>query len=102
MAAGFAGWLLYMKTDKKAGNQFTGSLSGEEYILQDDAAEKLYGYWIASGSNTEMLVKSVLQDERLWGEDLTIYPGFADAVTQNLDLLLKGDPGAFFPDVTDH
>ena len=102
MAAGFAGWLLYMKTDKKAGNQFTGSLSGEEYILQDDAAEKLYEYWIASGSNTETLVKSVLQDERLWGEDLTIYPGFADAVTQNLDLLLKGDPGAFFPDVTDH
>lgn len=97
MAAGFAGWLLYMKTDKKAGNQFTGSLSGEEYILQDDAAEKLYGYWIASGSNTEMLVKSVLQDERLWGEDLTIYPGFADAVTQNLDLLRKGDPRAFFP-----
>src|SRR6185437_3500569 len=47
MAAGFAGWLLFMKTEKKNDGRLTGCLSGKEYILQDDAGGKIItiGMW---------------------------------------------------------
>jgi tagaturonate reductase len=96
MAAGFAGWLLFMKTEKKNDGQLTGCLSGKEYILQDDAGEKLFNYWNVAGSDAEKLVNLVLRDSDLWAEDLTIFAGFAAAVTKNLELLMGSDPTAFF------
>ena len=85
-----------MKTDKKDDGQLTGSLSGKEYILQDDAGEKLFNYWNKAGSDTEKLVNLVLQDSSLWAEDLTAFPGFAAAVTKYLGLLIETDPASFF------
>jgi tagaturonate reductase len=102
MAAGFAGWLLFMRTEKKNGAGLTGSLSGKEYILQDDAAEKLFNHWNKSGSDTEKLVNMVLQDSSLWAGDLTAFPGFAAAVTKNLELLMETDPTAFFTETAIH
>jgi tagaturonate reductase len=96
MAAGLAGWLLFMKTKKIKGNQFAGSLSGKEYALQDDAAEKLHDYWEKEGSDTGSVVTNVLKDQILWGEDLTAYPRFAERVTYYLDLMLSSEPSAFF------
>jgi tagaturonate reductase len=96
MAAGIAGWLLFMKTEKKDNNELTGCLSRKEYILQDDAGEKLFTYWNKAGSDTEKLVSLVLQDSSLWAVDLTSFPGFAAAVTKYLELLMGMDPAAFF------
>jgi tagaturonate reductase len=96
MAAGLAGWLLFMKTKKIKGNQFAGSLSGKEYALQDDAAEKLHDYWEKEGSDTGSLVTNVLKDQILWGEDLTAYPRFAERVAYYLDLMLSSEPSALF------
>ena len=101
MAAGFAGWLLFMRTEKKDNGQLTGSLSGKEYILQDDAGEKLFTYWNKAGSDAEKLVNLVLQDGSLWTEDLTAFPGFAAAVTKYLNLLIETDPASFFNKLTD-
>jgi len=100
MAAGFAGWLLFMKSEKTGQNQYTGTLSGKEYILQDDAAGKLNEHWNKAGSDIEKLISLVLQDNSLWGEDLTAYPGFATAVIKNLNLLMEIDPAKFFNEIT--
>ena len=96
MAAGLAGWLLFMKTAKKNNGQLTGCLAGKEYILQDDAGEKLFAYWNTAGSDTDKLVNQVLQDSSLWAGDLTAFPGFAAAVTKYLTLLMETDPASFF------
>jgi tagaturonate reductase len=96
MAAGLAGWLLFMKTKKINDSRFAGNLSGKEYVLQDDAAEKLHDYWEKEGSDTGNLVTKVLKDQILWGEDLTAYPRFAERVNYYLDLMLTSEPSAFF------
>ena len=36
-------------------------------------------------------VKAFLQDVNVWGEDLTAYKGFAEAVTENVARIKKGE-----------
>jgi tagaturonate reductase len=96
MAAGFAAWLLFMRSEKKNGNQFAGIMHGIEYILQDDFAEKLNTLWNNAGTNMELLVSNTLKDTSLWGTNLTAYRGFAEAVLNNLRQLMELDPSAFF------
>ncbi|WP_443937502.1 tagaturonate reductase [Pedobacter sp. MW01-1-1] len=82
ISLGFAAYLLFMNV-VKAENTFTANINGKVYPIQDEFAEILYNYW----KNPETVVKNVLADERLWGLDLTRYPGFAEAVENNLNLL---------------
>ncbi|HVY74368.1 MAG TPA: tagaturonate reductase, partial [Puia sp.] len=96
MAAGFAGWLFYMKSEKKEEHQFDGNLRGIEYRLQDEEAGKLNVYWSKADGNLNWLIESVLGDTTLWSEDLRQINGFKELVLENLMLLMNGSPDAFF------
>jgi tagaturonate reductase len=86
MATGFAGFLLYMKATKKEGSKFFGERNGEPYQIQDDAAGYFYTTWIENAPGG--LAEKVMQNEELWGTDLTSLPGFLHAVREQLQELM--------------
>jgi tagaturonate reductase len=96
MAAGFAGWLLFMRSEKRADGQFAGNIQGREYFIDDDAAEKLNRYWLQTGTDPKQLVKTVLKDTALWETNLNWLAGFAEAVTGKLEQLMRSGPSAVF------
>ncbi len=100
MAAGFAAWLLFMRSERKSENRFAGNLHGTEYILQDDFAEKYSALWARAGGNIQLLVNTVLEDTSFWGINLAALPGFAEAVISSMKLLMESDPPAFFKKIT--
>ncbi len=87
MATGFAGFLLFMKAIKSVNGKFYGEKDGIEYEIKDDAAEYFYKAW-QNRSATE-LANEVLQDEALWGTDLTAFPGFLSAVQEQLQNMIN-------------
>ncbi|WP_153800730.1 tagaturonate reductase [Foetidibacter luteolus] len=89
MAMGFAAYLLFMKAVQEEDGKYYGERNGEGYWIQDEKAATLHAYWL---SNTPAeVVGKTLADESLWGTDLTLLPGFADAVTHHLEQLVKGN-----------
>jgi len=70
LAMGFAAYLLTMQQD-----------------IQDDHAPYFKEKW--QQLSPEALVQEVLKNEALWGEDLTKYKGFAQAVTVMLNNLIS-------------
>lgn len=89
MAAGFAGFLLYMKITRKADGKYFGEREGIEYEIKDDTAEYFYNSW--SGKNANKVAEEVMQQETLWGTDLSKLPGFLQAVQEFLhEFLSKG------------
>ncbi|MEO7925071.1 MAG: tagaturonate reductase [Chitinophagaceae bacterium] len=89
MATGFAGFLLYMKVTRKEGNKYYGERTGEEYEIKDDSAEYFYTSW--KENNAATLAKEVMQNEELWDTDLSVLPGFLQAVQEQLqDMITNG------------
>ena len=89
MATGFAGFLLFMKAIKKDGNKYFGELNGTPYEIKDESAEYFYNAWKDKAAAD--LAKEVMQDEELWGTDLTAFPGFLNAVQEQLqDMIANG------------
>lgn len=89
MTLGFAAYLRFSKPVAKKGNDYYGEWQGEQYLLQDTKAQSFYKRW--AGLSTAALVQDVLGDEELWDADLSLLPGFADAVLEKLNLLLEGN-----------
>ncbi len=87
MATGFAGFLLFMKATKKAGDKYFGLRDNVEYEIKDDAAAYFYNAWKNKSSNE--LAKDVMQDEEVWGTDLTSFPGFLSAVQDQMDEMIN-------------
>lgn len=83
-ALGFAAYLLFMKSEKKA-DGFYGSAGGVGYRIQDDKAGHLHELW--NLHSVEGLVGTVLKDEKLWGKDLSLLRGFEALVTENVYLI---------------
>jgi len=83
----FAAYILFMKAVAKKGEQYFGELDGESYLIQDDQAEVFYKRW--AGLTTAGLVAEVLSDAAYWGADLSQLPGFKQAVTDNLNLIIN-------------
>jgi tagaturonate reductase len=73
MALGFAAFLLFMRTEKKEG--------------WDDKSGYLLGLW-AQHSPAEVVMKA-LGDVSLWGVDLLLLKGWAEAVLVQLDILMN-------------
>jgi tagaturonate reductase len=86
-ALGFAAYLYFMKATIQKDGNFYGELNGNPYLVQDDQAELFYKRW--AGLSTVTLVKEVLLDQSYWGEDLHALPGFRQAVTDKLNLLIN-------------
>jgi tagaturonate reductase len=88
-AFGFAAFLAFMRGDV----QHRASDRGAK-VPPDDQSERLRGLWEAAGDRGEAalrsLTRTVLADPLLWDADLTLLPGFADAVADDL-IRIEGD-----------
>jgi len=68
---------------------------GNEYIINDDRPV-LEFYWNHRNDSPEDLVKAVLGNTDMWGQDLNQVPGLTEATIQNLNLIRdKGAKAAF-------
>jgi tagaturonate reductase len=96
-ALGFAAYLLFMKAIRQEEGQFFGEISVGggilTYPIRDERAGYFYGDWKTvkekDSATVFAFVKSVLSDKTLWQTDLTVLPGFTEAVADYLDALLK-------------
>jgi len=86
-ALGFAAYLAFMKPVKQEGNEFFGERDGKYYLLDDEYAGKFYKLW--QSSTREQVVKAVLSDSELWGEDLAAMGGFESSVSEKLAVILS-------------
>ncbi len=87
MATGFAGFLLFMKANKKEESKYFGERNGVEYEIKDDSAEYFYHAW--KGKSSGDLAKEVMQDKELWGTDLTLLPGLLSSVQEQLEEMMN-------------
>ena len=86
MATGFAAFLLYMKITRRDGSKYYGERNTIEYEIKDDASAYFYEAW--KNSSPDRLAEKVLSDENLWGTDLSLQPGFLQAVQELLRNML--------------
>ncbi len=86
LALGFAAFLQFLKSELQNGS-YTGEVNGTAYTIQDDQAAYFSSTW--KESDPEDMVMKVLANESLWGRNLTLLPGFAEAVTRHLQSLVK-------------
>lgn len=59
---------------------------GDEYVCSDDRWV-LEFYWAHRNDSPEDLVRAVMQNGQMWGQDLTAVPGFEAAVVSALKLI---------------
>lgn len=83
MATGFAGFLLYMKAVKSQDGKYFGERTGEFYEIKDDSAEYFNQLW--QSNSPDKVAKIVMQNEELWGTDLTKLPGLLQTVQEQLN-----------------
>ncbi|MBP2290683.1 tagaturonate reductase [Azospirillum rugosum] len=80
-----------------ADGAYTGTRDAGAYPIRDDAAviAAMAAAWAAHGNDPAALVKAILADAKLWGEDLTLIPGLAVRTTAHLAAIqAKGMRGA--------
>jgi tagaturonate reductase len=87
IALGFAAYIFFMRSGTKRGSQFYGEYNGVSYLLQDEQAGVFYKRW--SGLATAVLVEETLGDLSFWETDLNLLPGFRQAVTDKLNLIMN-------------
>ncbi|MFP5040184.1 tagaturonate reductase [Parasediminibacterium sp. JCM 36343] len=86
MALGFAAYILFMKSHQNEEGKYVGTLNGKKYTITDDYAHVLHDHWL--GSDAATVVDFILKDVSLWDLDLSSLPGFSDAVTTQLAILI--------------
>lgn len=88
LALGFAAFIRFMKVEKNAKGEYIGSNNGAEYKVTDDNAAIFEEAWKLN--SVEEVVESILSNENLWGgPNLTILPGFKDAVLEKLKAITE-------------
>jgi tagaturonate reductase len=90
MATGFACFLLFMRSDQKEKNQFYGNYHGKTYSIQDDKASLMHQEW--QSGDLRVVVRDSLRSIPIFGEDLSAYPAFTEAVLEILQLLIAEGP----------
>ena len=87
MALGFAGYLLFMRTEKNNDGKYQRTINQQVNLVTDDKAEVLYALWQQYSGDD--LVQQALAKKELWGTDLSALPGFVKAVSNYVELLEK-------------
>jgi len=87
MAAGFAAFLLYMKATRKEGSKYFGSRGEESYEIKDDSAAYFYELW--QNNEPAEVARKAMQEQAIWETDLTLFPGFLEAVREKLAAYLS-------------
>ena len=93
MALGFAAYLHFMQTVLAEDGKSYVNQQG--MVLNDDKAVVLFKHW-NQGLSVEDAIAQILSDQTIWGTNLTLYKGFADAVTTNYFQLLEQQPLKLF------
>ncbi|GGM73722.1 altronate oxidoreductase [Dyadobacter beijingensis] len=78
-AKGFAAFLKFMKPVVHKDGAYYGERDGQPYSIRCDSAAYFDEKWQNAASPVD-LAQQVLSDVSLWDTDLTLLPGFADAV----------------------
>ncbi len=78
IAAGFAGYLVFMDVKREENGKYFGELNGKSYPINDDQAS--YFYQHKNSMAPADWIYAVLSNTNLWGTDLTLLPGFEAAV----------------------
>ncbi|HYJ38557.1 MAG TPA: altronate oxidoreductase, partial [Chitinophagaceae bacterium] len=84
-ALGFAAYLYFMKAVKQENGQYFGKINHHYYKIQDDLAAQFYKRW--NNLHPVALVEDVLKDKEIWGEDLSLLPGFCAVVAEQLEVI---------------
>jgi tagaturonate reductase len=87
MATGFAGYLLFMKAVKKEDGVYYGKRGDQYYPINDDQAAYFYHLWNGDLS-PDILIHQVLSNKDLWGEDISTFTSFREAVSEKLTEML--------------
>jgi tagaturonate reductase len=87
MATGFAGYLLFMKAVKKEDAVYYGKRGDQYYPINDDQAAYFYHLWNGDLS-PDILIHQVLSNKDLWGEDISTFTSFREAVSEKLTEML--------------
>jgi len=87
ISLGFAGYMLFMKSRKIGDNKFVGNNGISDYAINDDKAFVLNTSW--NENDIPGTVKRILADESLWNKNLSLLPGFTDAVTRSVISVMK-------------
>jgi tagaturonate reductase len=86
---GFAAYLFFTKPVIQKDGKYYGELNSAQYLIQDEQAEVFYKRW--KSLSPQALVQQTLKDTEFWGADLNALPGFADSITDKLEVLMKGN-----------
>lgn len=85
-ALGFAAYIYFMKPVKQESGKYYGELNGAQYSIQDDSVDTFMKRW--QELKPAEVVTNVLNDS-FWGASLNALPGFREAVTEKLNLLIN-------------
>lgn len=83
LTIGFSYLLALYSSINKQGDKFIAKVPNREIELKD---EQEYLDYFANGGN----ITSFMASEKVWGEDLTKFDGFAKAVEENVEKIKKG------------
>jgi tagaturonate reductase len=87
MALGFAAYLLFMKGNLAENEKYVGERNGITYPLQDEQAAWYSQLW--NNHPLSEISKTALSNHDLWGTNLVVLPGFAEAVQLNLESIIQ-------------
>ncbi|MDE3142797.1 MAG: tagaturonate reductase [Bacteroidota bacterium] len=88
LAFGFAGYILFMKSEMNEQKEFVGTLNDKEYKINDDHAALLHSIW-KNNNEVKNVVQQILSNQILWGTDLSVLNGFAEKVAQYINSFLE-------------
>jgi tagaturonate reductase len=83
MALGFAAFIRFMRVKANAEGQYTGMANDQEYKVTDNQAEYFAKAWEAQ--DAEIVIQNILKNKDLWDADLSVLPGFKDAVLEQFN-----------------
>jgi len=82
MAVGFAAYIFFMKSTLATPGHFNTLLAGKTYVINDDMAGTLHELWQVADRGR--MIENILQDDSIWGANLSVLPGFTRAVATAL------------------
>lgn len=83
LTIGFSYLMALYASIEQVGDKYVAKIAGKEHVIQDD---KPYLEFFAA----KKCVCEFMADEKVWGEDLTKYAGFLDAVKANIAAINQG------------
>ncbi len=86
IALGFAAFLRFVQVQKEENGKYFGELNGKSYPVNDDKAHYFYG--LKNSIPADLWVYTILSNTDVWGTDLTLLPGFLDAVEADYNVII--------------